>query len=70
MPPPGVLCQRDLRVRYLPIACGTAQLQDGLDDLGEAGGADGMPAMPAPATYTFRIAVLLTLAHDSAGYAV
>src|SRR5271170_1261259 len=44
VPSPGVLGQRQPGSGHLPGTCGAAQLRDRLDDLGQAGGADGMPA--------------------------
>src|SRR3984957_11870836 len=44
VPPSGVLGQRDPGPRYLPAARRATQLDDRLDDLSQAGGADRMPA--------------------------
>src|ERR1700730_5845606 len=44
VPSPCVLGQREPGIGHLPVTCGAAQLRDRLDDLGQAGGADGMPA--------------------------
>src|SRR5580700_185462 len=44
VPAPCVLGQGHPRIGHLAATRSAAQLKDGLDDLGEAGGPDGMPA--------------------------